>query len=150
MEGLPELLAEITRYPEQNHALRLKRFAAQFEAWNWYVREGLKKNEEYLVRTAIQKMILFGCRLILAHNRQLYPYHKWLLREVAGCEKKPKDIISAIERLYNEPGLQSVDSFYKKIRKFGRWPVGIYEWPRFFMADSELNWLDGEPPIDDV
>ena len=33
---------------------------------------------------------------------------------------------------------------------FREWPQGPAGWSTQFMLDSEWNWLDGEPPIDDL
>ena len=33
---------------------------------------------------------------------------------------------------------------------FREWPQATVRWSAQFMLDSEWNWLDGEPPIDDL
>jgi predicted nucleotidyltransferase len=76
IEGFEEDICKIIEYPIEEKAERIKRFYAQLEAWHWYCGEALRKGNQYLLGTAISKMILFGGRLILAHNEMLYPYHK--------------------------------------------------------------------------
>jgi hypothetical protein len=43
--------------------------------------EALKRNAAYLTAHVVAGLVLFGSRLILARNRILYPYHKWLMNE---------------------------------------------------------------------
>ena len=79
-DTLARLVAEIPRYPVAEKAERIARFAAQLEAWTWYAGEAFKKDDPYLVATAVSHLTLFAGRMVLAHNELLYPFHKWFLR----------------------------------------------------------------------
>ena len=154
MEGLSELLEGITRYPLEGKALRMARFYAQLEAWKWYCGEAIRHGNAYLLNLAVSKLILFGGRLILAHNEMLYPYHKWFLRVLSGAPDKPEDMMVHIEGLLREASGENVDAFYDCINGFRQW-VGDdisygQSWGQFFMYDSELNWLSGHTPVDDL
>ena len=50
-------------------------------------------------RWASSRLALFACRLVLAHNRVLYPYHKWLLRTVAEVPERPDDFVDLVRAL---------------------------------------------------
>jgi hypothetical protein len=128
----------------------MQRFYAQFEAWHWYVGEALKHENRYLLGTSINKMVLFGGRLILAHNELLYPYHKWFLRVLAGAKEKPSELLACIENLYQIPSAENADLFYEMIKNFREWPVLENGWPAQFMLDSELNWQTDSTPVDDL
>lgn len=147
---LPALLAETARYPIEQKDERLWRFQAQFEAWYWYSGEALKRGNLPLLRTAIAKLTLFGGRIVLAHNELLYPYHKWFLRVLEGAPEKPPALLSLIERLAAEPDRETIDAFGDCIRGFRTWRISHATWPAQFMADSELNWLEQPPPVDDL
>ena len=149
-ESIGELLQSIARYPVTQKTKRLQRFYAQFEAWHWYVDEALKHENRYLLGTSINKMVLFGGRLILAHNELLYPYHKWFLRVLAEAKEKPPELLACIENLYQMPSVENSQLFYEMIKDFRDWPVLENGWPAQFMLDSELNWLAGATPVDDL
>jgi hypothetical protein len=149
-ESLPALLMEVARYPTAEKATRLWRFQAQFEAWFWYCGEALKRENLPLLRTAVAKLTLFGGRIVLAHNEQLYPYHKWFLRVLEQVQDKPPALLSLIERLARAPDRATIDAFGEAIRGFRSWEISHATWPAQFMADSELNWLSLPPPVDDI
>ena len=148
--GFAEDIYRIAQYPVWDKTERIKRFYAQFEAWHWYAGEALKKEDQYLLGTAVSKLILFGGRLILAHNEMLYPYHKWFLKVLEKAKDKPSDLMDCIQALTEQPAAENVEAFYEKIKSFQPWSDNPYGWPAQFMLDSELNWMDGRAPVDDV
>jgi hypothetical protein len=88
LDGLDVLLSAIVRYPVEAKAERIRRFYAQFEAWHWYAHEALRREDAYLRGIAVAKTVLFGARMILAHNELLYPYHEWLLRLLEAAPER--------------------------------------------------------------
>lgn len=150
LDGLEATLTRIVRYPVEAKAERMMRFAAQLEAWNWYASEALKHGNPYLLGVAVDKLVLFGGRLILAHNELLYPYHKWFLRVLEGAHDKPVGLMSAILALYADPSAEAIGRFYELVKGFRDWDSSGVFWPVQFMADSELNWLNGPAPVDDL
>lgn len=145
-----ECFGRIARYPVEGKVDRLRRFFAQVEAWHWYVTQAIELGNPYLLGTSIGKLVLFGGRLVLTRNEMLYPYHKWLLRVLEKAADKPEGLMAAIDALYAEPTREHADRFRELVIFHGPWEVPEAGWPSQFMADSELNWLDGEPPIDDL
>lgn len=79
IDDLQSILDAITKFPNEKRADVIKRFYSQFEAWTWYCYEGLKLKNDYLLNHSISNMILFGGRLILAYNKELYPTISGLL-----------------------------------------------------------------------
>ena len=150
IEGFEEHICRIAEYPIAEKAERIKRFYAQFEAWHWYCGEALAKGNQYLLGTSISKLILFGGRLILAHNEMLYPYHKWFLKVLERAKDRPSDLPACIQSLNESPTAENIQAFYEKIKTFRAWSDNPYGWPAQFMLDSELNWLDGRTPVDDL
>lgn len=148
--ALPALLEEVARYPVEQKASRIRRFQAQVEAWRWYTSEAYKRQNLPLLRTAVAKLTLFGGRLILAHNELLYPYHKWFLRVLATAPDKPEGFLELIEQLASDPGPDAIERFAGMVRDYGSWDMSEGGWGAQFMQDSELNWLNAPPPIDDL
>jgi hypothetical protein len=62
------------------------------------VGEAAKRDDPYLAGWAASRLALLACRLVLAHNRVLYPYHKWLLRTVAEVPDRPDDYVDLVRR----------------------------------------------------
>jgi predicted nucleotidyltransferase len=150
IDGFADEVRKAAEYPKENQAERIQRFYAQFEAWHWYCGEAIQKGNQYLLGTSISKFILFSGRLILAHNELLYPYHKWFLRVLEDAQDKPVDLLESIHALNKNPIAENIESLYEKVKNFRPWIAGDFSWPTQFMFDSELNWLDGKTPIDDV
>jgi predicted nucleotidyltransferase len=150
VDGFAEDVCRIAEYPVKEKAERIKRFYAQFEAWHWYCGEALTKGNRYLLGTSVSKLILFGGRLILTHNEMLYPYHKWFLKVLEGAKAKPSDLIACIQVLTELPTPENIEAFYETVKTFQPWSDNPYSWPAQFMLDSELNWMDGRTPVDDL
>jgi hypothetical protein len=150
IETLDTTLQRITRYPVEGKAERMRRFYAQFEAWNWYALEALRLKDRYLLGVALAKLVLFGGRLILAHNELLYPYHKWFLKVLERAPDKPRDLMERIGRLHDQPSTDTIMKFYETVVSFRDWEMPDIGWPNQFMLDSELGWLTGALAVDDL
>lgn len=150
IDELAERLQHVTCYPSAEKAERIKHFYAQFEAWHWYCQESIRLKNQYLLGTSVSKFILFSGRLILAYNELLYPYHKWFLRVLEGASNKPDGLLESIHQLNAAPAIENVEALYEKVKNFQSWSDNPYGWPTQFMFDSELNWLDGKTPVDDL
>ena len=144
------LLSRIVRYPARERDRRIARFLGQLEAWKWYYYESLKVRDAYLRMVALSKLVLFGCRLILARNGSLYPYHKWMLREVEKQKRRPRGVTALIRRMLARPEPKLVERFTSMVKRYAGTGKPDQGWPGQFMRDSELNWMDGNPPVDDL
>jgi hypothetical protein len=150
MRSIRGLLRRIARYPAKEGKTREARFLSQLAAWQWYYHEALKHRNAYLRTVAVSKIILFGCRLVLARNRVLYPYHKWMLRKLGEQKRKPRGILPLIHRILARSDPVTVERFIAMARKYAMTRKPDPRWARHFMMDSELNWLRGRPPVDDL
>jgi hypothetical protein len=146
---LEEVFNRIPIYPEREHQERIRSFYAQVEAWRWYVGEGERLGNRYLLMHSTGQLILFGGRMILAHNRILYPYHKWFLHALRNTPQKPVGFLELIERLLEHPSKQNADAFCESLFSFTEWDKPPEGWPCRFMEDSEWNWRHGPAPIAD-
>ena len=151
----PELagvLEVIPRYPEADHEARVSGFAAQLLAWRWFFREGTAKANAYVQATAVHKLVLFACRLTLAHNRALYPFHKWALRVTEQVPDRPADLLTTIDAVLAGPTQERVDALVSSVLDhFGHDEAGLERtWGTRFLLDTELVWQHGRPPIDEV
>lgn len=148
--SIEALVHAATTYPEAGVEQRMTRFLAQVQTAQWYVGEAGKRDDPYLAGWAASRLALFACRLVLAHNRVLYPYHKWLLRTVGDVPDRPDDFVDLVRALAVERTPAAAESVVLSLLSFREWPQASVGWSTQFMLDSEWNWLGGEPPIDDL
>ena len=149
LSQLADLLCRITTYPEAGHAEKIRSFYAQLLAMQWYVGEAEKRNNQYLMMHVVSELVLFGGRLILAHNRMLYPYHKWFLRRLQEAPHKPEGMLLLIDQLLSEPSKTNADRFCEAILNFTTWDTPSEGWPARFMEDTEWAWRYGKAAIAD-
>jgi len=84
---LSDLIARIPVYPERERAEKIRAFYIQLDAASaWFMTDAEKSDDPYLRAWAATTAVFYGYRLILAHNRILYPWHKWLLHEVRQAQ----------------------------------------------------------------
>ena len=147
--GLTDWVAQASGYPEAGVEDRIASFMAQVEGWRWYAGEAFRHENPHLIGWSVHRLVLFGGRLILAHNRLLFPFHKWFLRVLAAAPDRPEDLMERIDALHREPCAQTVEAFYETVVGFRDWAVFEHGWGPRFMADSELNWQHGPVAMDD-
>lgn len=152
LDGLDSLLAAIVRFPVEEKAERLQRFAAQLLAWRWYYSESLRQQNRYLSFLALQKLVLFSARLILTENELLFPYHKWMLRVLASAPRKPDGFLQDLDTLLTFPPWETVDHHVRNLLAFLQIDFATADaaWPTRFMKDTELRWVTQETCIDDI
>lgn len=152
ISGLEPLLADIARFPVDQKHSRIDRFAAQLLAWRWYYREATRYDNRYLRLLAVQKLVLFGCRIVLTENELLYPYQKWLLRVVETAPRQPPAFPASIEALLADDSWARVERYCQDVLDFARIDPAEADahWPSRFMKDTELSWMLHEAPIDDL
>jgi hypothetical protein len=147
---IDKLITKIPVYPVAKQADKMRAFSAQFETAYWYLGEGAKRGDSYLVTHATSDLVLYGSRLILAHNQILYPYHKLLMAALESAPEKPDGLMALIRAALAEPGVESARPFYDAIRAFRQWNDPPEPWNERFMRDTEWAWLNGTPYIGDI
>lgn len=151
IERLDALLARIVSYPTAGKSDRIARFAAQLVGWRWFFSEGTKKENRYLQMLAVQKVVLFSCRIVLAANELLYPFHKWMLRVTLAAPRQPPAFGESIELLLGAPTFELIDAHVRATLLFAGLDHDAVDatWGANFMRDTELKWMAETPAIDD-
>lgn len=147
--GLAETVATIAVYPEPERERKIRSFYAQLQVLRGYLAYGEQKGDLFIVLRAAAGVALFAGRLILAHNRILYPYHKWFLREVARAPEQPAGFPVLLETFLHEPTTVHGDAVCESIITF--MDLRRYD-PGFtsrFVLDTEWAWLHGPGPVED-
>lgn len=148
--GLEDTLRRITTYPEADRDAKMKSFYSQVALLGrFFVGEAAKRDDAYLMSHSVSSLVLFGCRLILAYNRVLYPYHKWMIWEVERVSEKPDGFMEAIQNVLAKPGVETAEAFCKSLEDWHDWGVSLEDAVNRFMIDDEWNWRTGATPITD-
>jgi len=146
---LEDLLNKIPAYPGPQRTARIQSFYAQVQAMLWYVGEADKRNDNYLLRKMSADLVLFGGRLILAHNRILFPFHKWFMKELESAPEKPDNMLTLAEELLAHPNKQTAEAFAHCVLDFSAWDMPPEGWAARFMEDTEWPWRRGWTPVAD-
>ncbi len=72
------------------------------------------------------------------------------MKSLENAKNKPDDYLNLIRNIYSCKDSESIEVFYKSITDFTNWGLVKFNWPSQFVADSELNWLNGNVPIADI
>lgn len=147
--GLDALLARIPVYPEAGHGRRLRAFYCMAFMQHWLAHEAERHGNRYASIRAASQLTLFAGRLILAHNRLLFPYHKWLPRVLESAPEKPEGLMAAFYGLLGEPTAANATALFELVRAFRDWGVDDLEAYTWFMTEVEWSWQSGRTPIED-
>ncbi len=147
--GLEDLLQRIPVYPEAGHDERIRAFYSMAFIQHWLIHEAERHGNRYTTLRAASQLALFAGRLILAHNRRLFPYHKWLPRTLEAVPEKPDEFMSRFNELLDEPGGERATALFECIRDFRDWGVSDLDAYTWFMTDVEWSWMTDTTPIED-
>ena len=145
---LDELLKQIPVYQEQEREQKMRSFYCQVQAQRWYIGEAAKRVAVYLMARASCEMVFYCARLLLAYNRILYPYHKWLMQAVQDAPEKPADFLTLAEALLREGTVAHAEALWNCINTFRDWQI-TNSWGVRFMHDSEWTWRSGRRSLAD-
>ncbi|HEU5101118.1 MAG TPA: nucleotidyltransferase domain-containing protein [Roseiflexaceae bacterium] len=149
LPNLAGLLAPIARYPEHERAEKMISFASQLPVHLSYLELGEYSRNAYLLAQTAVELVLFGGRLILAHNRMLYPNRKWFMREFERAPDKPAGIVELARQLLQQPSIALATTFCERMLQFQAWPQATEGALARFQNDREFNWRQGSVPLAD-
>ncbi len=147
--GLDTLLERIPVYPEAGHDSRIKAFYSMAFIQHWLMHEAERHGNPYTLTRAASQLALFCGRLILAHNRRLFPYHKWLPRTLETVPDKPSDLMNRFNALLAKPCGDNATALFESVRDFQDWGVSDLDAYTWFMTDVEWSWMSDSTPIED-
>ena len=149
LPSLDDLLKRIPVYPEAGHDERVRAFYSMAFIQHWLFHEADRHGNRYTLTRAANQLALFAGRLILAHNRILFPYHKWLPRALESAPEKPDDLMACFNVLLDTPSGAHATALFEKVRDFRDWGVSDLDAYTWFMTDVEWSWMSGRTPIED-
>ncbi|MEM8547534.1 MAG: nucleotidyltransferase domain-containing protein [Pseudomonadota bacterium] len=150
LDGLPDLLGRIPVYQETGHEERVRAFYSMAFIQHWLMQEATRHNNAYTIARAASQLALYSGRLILAHNRYLFPYHKWLVRALEHAPQKPAGFMMSFHDLCQRPSAKTAEALFSPLQAFADWGVTDLEAYTWFMTDVEMAWMEGNTTLEDV
>lgn len=149
---IPELdaiIKQIPVYPEAERDKRMRAFYCMAFMGRWLMNEATRHNNPYTITHAASQLALYAGRLILAHNRTLYPFHKWMMHALESVDEKPADLIRQVHALLEEPTPKNADTLFEEVKAFVDLGVTDLEAYTWFMTEVEWSWMSGTTPMED-
>lgn len=150
IDGLEDLILRIHTYPEEGRENRIKSFYSMAFIQNWLMGEANRHDNLYTKSRAASQLALFSGRLILAHNRVLFPYHKWFIQYLERCEEKPEGFIDKINAVLKEPNSANSEILFQSLKEMKDWGVNDLEAFEWFLDEVELSWMSDSTPLEDL
>jgi len=146
-----EIIQQIGHYDKNQVPEKSARFYAQFEVWHWWCGEAFRKNDNYVLNTAVQKLVLFAGRLILLENRIFFPYHKWFISALESAPNKPDGFMDAFHNLIENKTPENVKTLYEMVKSYKDWMNGRNcDWGSYNIRDVINFWTRGEDFVDHI
>ncbi len=147
---IDSLLQRIAVYPEHERDDKIRSFYAGLQLCSgFFWGEARKRNEAYLRVRTMADIVLFGCRLVLAHNRVLFPCQKWMLDALDKASEKPENFRGLAETFLALSTEESMKAFAGAVKGFRDWGVGK-DWRPIlsrYVEDHEQWWWRHRPNI---
>lgn len=143
------LVHQIPVYPEREHIDRCRVFYGMMKHFRYEGEQAFQNKNLFYFQSCVQNLFFFTARLILGHNRILYPCRKSLFRVLEHAADQPVDFRAQSEKLIictdMEPFIEYYESFAKK--------YSCYEMPDDkrigILLENELNWFTGAHAFDE-
>ncbi|MEN6357366.1 MAG: nucleotidyltransferase domain-containing protein [Armatimonadota bacterium] len=148
--GLDELIKRIPVYQESEQGEKLKSFYSQLALMPWFAGEGERRSDPYLVLKATTDTVFFAARVVLAHNKMLFPNQKWLMTELPKAPNIPPTLIALMDDAMSHPSAKATESIRDCINShYGDIGISWEELVTKFIEECEWNWQEHRPPIQD-
>ena len=138
-EQIESWLPLIPVYPDHEKRKKIESFHAQFQLnRSYFWKKGRDAGDRYLQFRAATDMVLYGCRMILAHNSILFPCQRELVEQTLSAQEKPADLGARIKRFLEVMTDEAMEEFCQSIEEFSDWG-GLAQVSRFVL-DTEMSW----------
>ena len=147
--AIPALVRRIPFYQEHERLEKMRSFASQLPVHLSYLHLAEYSRNSWLLAQTATELVLFAGRLVLAHNRILFPNRKQFMRVLATAPEKPDGMVELADRLMAAPSIALAQEFHDLVVGFAEWPAPPEgHWSRF-SRDRETNWRTGPPALAD-
>lgn len=144
------LLERIAIYPEHERCDKMLSFYAALSlSGGYFWAQAQKHGNLYLKTRMVADIVLFATRLILAHNRVLFPCHKGMLDALDDAQDKPAGLRPQIDAFLESPTSANHKTLMEAVQGFRDWGFGKDYHPILtrFVEDNEQWWWNQRPNI---
>lgn len=113
-----ELINKIYTYPESEQEKRIKSFYAFIIHYRYVGEEAFNLGNKFFYNHCVSQCIFFSGRLILTHNKKLFPSYKAFFKEIENCEKKPENFIKMSNKLLDNPTCEGLIKLYEYVIEY--------------------------------
>lgn len=149
LPGIEALIQRCAAYPEHERTEKMVSFVSQIPVHFSFLEFGHYSQTAYVLHETAVKLVLFGGRLLLAHNRMLYPGRKWFQRELTKAPDKPENFIELANTLLNAPSIDTARIFMDTVLNHADWPYPPEGIGARFRYDSVDLWERGWCPLEE-
>src|SRR5215203_3818057 len=121
-EEVNALLPVIPVFPELERLERLTSFAAQLPIHLSFLGLGDYSGNPYILADTSHELALYGGRLLLAHNRLLYPGRKRFNVQLNQAKELPERFFWHHQRLLRQPCIPTATAYCDLVLGFRDWP----------------------------
>ena len=143
------LVRQIAVYPEWEHEDRCRAFYGMMKHFRYEGEPAFRNRNLYYFRSCVQNLVFFAARLVLAHNRILYPCRKSLFRVLEYAADQPVDFRTGSEKLIGCTDVAPFIEYYESIAR----EYSCYDMPDDvrigILLENELNWFTGAAAFDE-
>ena len=145
---LQPLVDRIAVYPEANRAANQRDFFSALALHAMYFGpQALERDDPFLLSHSLTHAVLFAGRLVLTHNRILFPCPKQLMATVATAPQQPEAFVDRTVELLREPTTERFHDYLQLVGGFADWGIPGEAVLTRFMELDEWWWLDHEPAL---
>ena len=143
------LVRQIPVYPEWEHEDRCRVFYGMMKHFRYEGEQAFQNKNLFYFQSCVQNLVFFAARLILGHNRILYPCRKSLFRVLEHAADQPNDFRAQSEKIVGCIEVAPFIEYYESITQ----KYLCYEMPDDkrigILLENELNWFTGAPAFDE-
>jgi hypothetical protein len=144
---IDELIGRIAVYPEWEREAKIRAFYGQVKHNRYAGEQGFQLGNDYLARRCVTELVFFSARLVLAHNRVLFPCHKSLFAALEKCDDVPPGFVSSSHELLRNMSLPATIGYYEQVADYFR----QYDYPDqeriSLILEREWSWFSGLPSL---
>ena len=118
MSEVDELIKKIPVYPEWEREKKIKAFYAYVKHYRFIGEDAFKQGNVYHSRNCVMELIFFAARLVLAHNRILFPCHKSLFEAIKKCIDIPYNFVEMSHQLLQNCSLETMINYFENVIDF--------------------------------
>jgi hypothetical protein len=148
-DAIDGALAAAAAYPAAERDQKLRDFVAHAAIAGWYLGEAQKREDPYLTQYATSHLVLYAGRAVLAHNRMLFPFHKWFLHEVERAPERPERLLDQVYELLRSPTSAAASQLVADVQDFTGIHPTMGENAASFMRRTEWSWRAGGAPFEE-